>query len=289
MQQFWLVVGTKTNWDIAFETKNVWGLKDTGAQKCLWELLQTGDGLLFYVSKPVGGVVGFGTVTAKFKQTEPLWPEEIKAGRVIYPLRFEFDVEHCLPPSLWGSGRYTSEFLERFRRQLFVAVPFPEVEAARAALGLRSLNLAASALPVLQLPSPGVTAPDHDETKAQLAEIGRLQGYIAQEEYPLESTRLDVVWRRVERSVPTFVYEVQVGGDIYHALAKLKHAFDLWNSHIFLVAPLSEKSKYQELLAGTFHEIADHIRFIEVALIQDLLRKKIDYRDMERELGIFKK
>jgi hypothetical protein len=53
------------------------------------------------------------------------------------------------------------------------------------------------------------------------------------------------------------VFEVQIGGDIYHAMSKLKHAFDLWNSHVFLVATMGDKSKYQELLSGTFHEVAD--------------------------------
>jgi hypothetical protein len=129
----------------------------------------------------------------------------------------------------------------------------------------------------------------HTDLKAYLSEIGRVQGYIADEEYPLESTRLDVVWRRVERSVPTFVFEVQIGGDIYHAMAKLKHAFDLWNSHIFLVAAMSDKGKYQELLSGTFHEGAGQMRFIDMSSIKELLEKKRDYKDLERALGIFKR
>jgi len=112
---------------------------------------------------------------------------------------------------------------------------------------------------------------------------------VTDEEYPIDSTYLDVVWRRVERSVPTFVFEVQIGGDIYHAMAKLKHAFDLWNSHIFLVSTLAQKSKYQELLSGTFHEVADQMRFIDVALVKELLEKKRDYKGMERDLGIFKR
>jgi hypothetical protein len=113
--------------------------------------------------------------------------------------------------------------------------------------------------------------------------------WVITNEYPLDSTRLDVVWRRVERSVPTFVFEVHIGGDIYHAMAKLKHAFDLWNSHIFLVASLADKSKYQELLSGTFHEVAAQMRFIDVALVRELLEKKQSYKQMERDLGIFQR
>jgi len=72
-------------------------------------------------------------------------------------------------------------------------------------------------------------------------------------------------------------------------MAKLKHAFDLWNSRIFLVASMSERGKYQELLSGTFHEVGDQMRFIDAALVKELLEKKRDYREMERTLGIFKR
>lgn len=80
-----------------------------------------------------------------------------------------------------------------------------------------------------------------------------------------------------------------MGGDIYHAMSKLKHAFDLWNSHIFLVASNVERGKYQELLAGTFHEVADKIQFIEIGLIKELLGKKRDYKNMEQALGILRR
>lgn len=289
MQQFWLVVGSEKNWKVAFENNNIWGLKDFRELRSLWNMLREGDGLLFYVSKPVHGIVGFGHVVTKFRQTSPLWPEEIKRKEVLWPLRFEFDIEYCLPPSLWKFNKYTSHDLQMISRMVFQCYPLEEVNAARIALGLKPL--------VETAPSPSTelsvtTEPaviSHDEVKAYLAEIGRIQGYIADQEYPLESTRLDVVWRRVERSVPTFVFEVQIGGDIYHAMAKLKHAFDLWNSHIFLVATMGDRGKYQELLSGTFHEVADQMRFIEVRLVKELLGKKRDYKEMERALGIFKR
>jgi predicted RNA-binding protein len=288
MQQFWLIVGSEKNWKVAFESNNLWGLKDFRELRSLWNMLREGDGLLFYVSKPVHGIVGFGHIVTKFKQTNPLWPEEIKRNEVIWPLRFEFDVEYCLPPSLWKSHRYTSHDLQMISRMVFQCYPIEEVNAARVALDLKPL-IETAPLPPTELRVTTELTAKHDDVKAYLAEIGRIQGYIADEEYPLESTRLDVVWRRVERSVPTFVFEVQIGGDIYHAMAKLKHAFDLWNSHIFLVATMSDKGKYQELLSGTFHEVADQMRFIDVTSVRTLLEKKRDYKEMERGLGIFKR
>jgi len=286
MQQFWLIVGSQKNWQVAFENNNIWGLKDFRELRSLWNMLGEGDGLLFYVSKPVHGIVGVGYVSTKFKQTTPLWPDEIKESKVIWPLRFEFDVEYCLPPSLWKSHNYTSHDLQMISRMVFQCYPIEEVNSARSALGLQPAvgNLPSTPLGTLSTSELGSTS--HDELKSHLAEIGRIQGYIAEEEYRLESTYLDVVWRRVQQSVPTFVFEVQIGGDIYHAMAKLKHAFDLWNSHIFLIATSVDKSKYQELMSGAFHEVKNEMRFIDARIVRELLEKKLAYKEMERTLGI---
>lgn len=286
MQQFWLVVGTERNWKVGFENHNIWGLKNFRELGALWNMLREGDGLLFYVSKPIHGIVGFGRVETKFKQTEPLWPEEVRRKEVVWPLRFEFDIEYCLPPNLWRTHKYTSHDLQLITRMVFQCYPIEEVNAARIGLGLTPV-IEDSSTPLSEpRVSSGIGTVNHKDVTADLAEIGRMQGYISDREYPIESTRLDVVWRRVERSVPTYVFEVQVAGDIYHAISKLKHAFDLWNSHIFLVASNEERGKYQELLAGTFHEVADKIQFLEIGLIQELLGKKRDYQKMEQALGI---
>ncbi len=289
MQQFWLVVGTEKNWKVAFETHNIWGLRDFRELSALWSMLREGDGLLFYVSKPVHGIVGFGRVATKFKQTIPLWPEEIRKKEVIWPLRFEFDIESCLPPNLWRTDRYTSHELQLITRMVFQCYPVEEVNAARIALGLQPITEAEAATLVESTTPDKAESVSHNDVISDLIEIGRIQGYIGDKEYPLESTRLDVVWRRVERSVPTYVFEVQVGGDIYHAMAKLKEAFDLWNSHIFLVAANEDRGKYQELLAGTFHEVADKMYFVEISLVKKLLGKKRDYKTMEESLGILKR
>lgn len=289
MQQYWLLVGSEKNWKVAFENNSIWGLKEFRELKSLWNMLREGDGLLLYVSKPVHGIIGFGHVVTKFRQTNPLWPEEIKRNEVIWPLRFEFDIEYCLPPSMWKSHKYTSHDLQMISRMVFQCYAIEEVNAARIALGLKPLIEKGHPPPIKLKVATEPTIINHDDVKDNLAEIGRIQGYIAELEYNLESTRLDVVWRRVERSVPTFVFEVQIGGDIYHAMSKLKHAFDLWNSHIFLVATMREKSKYQELLSGTFHEVADKMLFIDVALVRELLEKKRGYKEMEEALGIFKR
>jgi predicted RNA-binding protein len=287
------VVGSPRNWKTAFEHKNIWGLRQT--QRHFWERLSETDKLFFYVTSPVSGVIGYGTVRTKFPQDQPLWPQEVKENKVIFPLRFEFDVEHCLPPDRWQASKITSSDL--FPRGGF--------QALSRDIG-RKLVSKFTLLPkeyYVETPSP-ISAeetlptyppevlqaeqalPSHDELKHRLVDIGRLQGYLADEEYVFDTGRLDVVWRRVERSVPTYVFEVQVGGDVYHALGKLKHAFDLWNSHIFIVAPQEDRNRVESLLSGTFHEINHRIKFIELDKVEELYKRKRSYLDFEKELGI---
>lgn len=289
MKQYWLIVGSEKNWKIAFENNNIWGLKDFRELRSLWNMLRDGDGLIFYVSKPVHGIVGFGNVRTKFKQTNPLWPDEIKKKEVIWPLRFEFDIEHCLSPALWKTGKYTSPDLLLITRMVFQCYPIEEVNAARQALSLPPLFKTTDSIFDATGGSNEPSKTNHDEAQSYLTEIGRIQGYVADKEYPLESSYLDVVWRRVERSVPTYVFEIQVSGNVYQAMAKLKHAYDIWNSNIFLVSDASQMAKYQELLSGTFHEVKDKMRFIDIAFVKELLNKKTNYLEMERSFGIFKK
>ena len=113
-----------------------------------------------------------------------------------------------------------------------------------------------------------------------------MQAYVANPEFPMEAERLDVVWRRLPESVPTYVFEVQIGGDLYHALGKLKHAHDIWNSRIFLVASVDDLAKVNQLLSGTFHEIKSLVRFIEIEKIQSLHESKRNIYEIEKDLGL---
>lgn len=267
---YWLALGPRENWGTAFQQGNTWGL--TPRQKHWWEQLAKDDIVLFYVTKPVSGLIGYGSIQTKFRQNEPLWPQEIAEGKVKWPLRFEFDVEYCLAPDKWNTERITSDTLK-----LKAGIGFHPLEPEFAKQMISQFKL---------IPPEEKALPLHEELKRKLVEIGKLQGYIAEPEYPFDIGRLDVVWRKLERSVPTRVFEVQVGGDIYHALAKLKHAYDLWNSNIFIVAPQTDLKKAENLLSGTFHEISHQLGRIEPDDIQELYNRKKSFVDFEKKLGI---
>lgn len=266
---YWLAVGTVENWKEAFEKGNIWGLRDR--QKRHWDTLKEGDVILFYAMRPIAGVIGYGYLKTKFRQTEPLWSEEINKNKVIWPLRFEFNIEYCLPPDKWKTDRITSELL-RYK----TGIGFQNLDSSTAQ------ELISKFKPVEVSEEP-IT---HREIKEKLIEIGKLQGFIAEQEYSFDLGRLDVVWRKVERSVPTYVFEVCIKGDLYHDLAKLKHAFDLWNSRIFIVAPQTEHDKVRHLLSGSFHEILEQLKFIDLERIKELYESKRAFLDLEKELGL---
>lgn len=272
---YWLIVGTKQNWDTAFKQGNIWGLSDR--QRHLWDKLAENDIVLFYVKTPISGIVGYGTVQTKFRQTKPLWPQEIAEGKVKWPLCFEFKAEYTFPYDKWESQRITSDTLK-----LKAGVGFHLLEPQYALQLISEFKLT----PAPKLEQAKETLSLHEQLKQRLIEIGKLQGYLAEPEYSFDIGKLDVVWRRVLNSVPTYVFEVHVGGDIYHALGKLKHAFDLWNSHIFIVTSEVEHSKAENLLSGTFHEIGSHIKFIEPQQVEELYKRKKSYLDFEKALGI---
>lgn len=291
----WLVVGSVQNWRIAFEHGNIWGLKET--QSHLWDSLEEGDAVIFYVTKPVGGVIGYGFIRTKFKQTRPLWPQELRESKVIWPLRFEFDVGFCLSPDKWVSDKMISKQLwPRAGFQLLSQDIAESLLSELESIASNTSTAISSQRQPLVAEEPAEykastqevrqTIPSHEYVQEKLVEVGRLQQYIAEKEYPFDIGRLDVVWRRVANSVPTYVFEVQVGGDMYHALAKLKHAFDLWNSHIFIVASEKDRDKANSLLCGTFHEINERIKFVGLETVDELYQRKKAYFDLERELGI---
>ena len=249
--------------------------------------------VFFYATMPVSGVVGYGIIRTKLHQLSPLWPQERADNRVIWPLRFEFDATSALPPSVWRDQRVVLDQLKARARS-----GFQEIEPRLAEELLRSLPSTAPrdlilthpvgtrARPTIIPAPPSLPEDPHDRAQWLLAEIGRLQKFVTDTEYPLENRRLDVAWRRVQRSVPSYVFEVQVGGNLTEAVSKLKQAFELWNSNIYLVAAEAHREPLSHLATGAFHEIQPRLRFIELQQVEQLYQRKRAYRELETQLGI---
>lgn len=282
----WMVHGSEENWRQAFAAKGIWGFEDTPLDKVYWLALAPNDVILFYITGKVKGIVGYGLVRNKFYQNVPLWKAEIQEGCVKWPLRFEFDVMFLLPEDKWTEEKIPVPRGGGFRQPM-VMKNREEIEGIIRTINPHdSMELLGEFSTISQPEQTEVSSPTHKNIQKFLQEIGKLQNYIANSEFAMGTERLDVVWRRLPESVPTYVFEVQVGGDIYHALGKLKHAYDLWNSRIFLVASMDDWATVNQLLSGTYHEIKSIVRFINIDKIINLHTVKQNAYQIEKELGI---
>lgn len=286
MRNFWIVPGIEANWRRAFASAGTWGLKADKRGRLYWAALAPNDVVLFYVSGRIKRVVGYGFIRNKFYQDTPFWPEEIETGKVKWPFKFEFDIEFLLDWDKWKDDGVPIPGGAEFTQTLIIK----NLEEAKPII--QKLNpevpkeLLAEA-PIRPQPTEEeIPSSDHEGIKKLILEVGKLQGFIVDKEYKMGTERLDAIWKKLEESVPTYVFEVQVGGDLYHAMGKLKHAHDIWNSRIYLVASADVLGSVNQLLAGTFHELKPIFRFIETEKIQSLHKSKRDIYQLEKELGI---
>lgn len=294
----WIVSGNPENFELSVKYKQVWGVMNKWYPQ--WKALGKNDILFFYISG-TKRIIGIGRAGNKFIQREPLWPDEVEEGKVKYPLRFEFSFDYLLPVKEWkekginiidfikislGTGAFADllrggvNFVRDENLIVFLYEEFKE----RLNFEVKSIEDIMHVRTVESFPEiEGL----HNHLIGLIVEIGRMNGYISEKEYSHENMRLDAIWRRIDKGSPTYVFEVQVGGDVYHALAKLKHAFDLWNSNIFLI--ISNKKDFysaQELLNGTFHEINGKIKTVTAEEMRELHKRKLSWIELEQKLGI---
>lgn len=103
----WLILcGNTENWDVAIEYK-IWGAKPT--LRRVWNQLSSEDVVFFYVTRTIKRVIGVGRVREKLDpqtyQPKPLWPDEIRGNKVIYPYRFKIEPTYiCKNPLSEGIG-----------------------------------------------------------------------------------------------------------------------------------------------------------------------------------------
>jgi len=129
-------------------------------------------------------------------------------------------------------------------------------------------------------------APAHNEIRDMIHEIGRLEGKVSETEYHIDSYRLDVVWKRIRAGNPSHVFEVQVGGNFFEALTKLKHAWDKWNSKPYLVTTERYMAGAKQLLEGSFHEIEHVARIVNWRRVKELYELEIKIMDIRTEIGV---
>jgi len=292
----WLLSDNQENFELSMKFRQVWGVQDKWYSQ--WKALEKGDTVFFYISK-IKKIIGVGEIGNKFIQREPLWPDEIKENKVKYPLKFEFNINYLLNKRDWlKDGIGITDFINiklgkgAFADLLRGGINFIRYEEIIIFLYeefKRKFNFTIQPEKIHIEYREEKTEKDnlHNYLKDLIFKIGTMNKLLSQKEYSVDNMILDVVWRRIEKGSPTYVFEIQVGGDIYHAISKLKHAFDLWNSNVFLVINSNEDiNKAYQLLNGTFHEIKDKVKIISSKDIKELFVRKQSWIEWEKKLGI---
>jgi len=284
-KKLWILTGNEENWETALNSGNVWGVRE-GSLVNRWKKLQKGDLLVFYAKSPIKGVIGVGKIESKFKQDKPLWPDEVRSNKVIYPYRFDFQILGVLSPEKWrtealsisdlsvsiwsginpvGKEKVIKEIINRLSDKFGLTLDIPEIKKTKKKTTGESL---------------------HNQIRDKLVEIGQMERFISEKEYSLDGERLDVAWRKVVRGVPTKVFEVQIGGSIHQALSKLKHSFDLWNSEPFIIVDKKSLPKVENLLSGTFHELKPHIQVIPLDKVEELYTTLTKQKSLREDFGL---
>jgi len=304
--QNWLVIGIPQNWETALsQPVPIWGLKPRFQAE--FQNLKVGDILWFYATSPISGVIGIGVVKDKYDDRVNLvWKEEFEKKEVIWPLRFRIHVLKVLPRRDWGKKRIKINDFNLFWQLGFQPLK-PEyiIELSNRASKVFGIINKESVFfgptitqPLLVKEKQAVYTPEekqviisHRELQEQIAEIGKLQFYYTELEYPIElpneKKNLDVVWKREISGVPTFVFEVELSGMIERAIERLKFAYLKFNSRPRIIVPEDIMPKVHNILLAGEKKFREDIRIYEPLQIEQLFEQKRQLKTLEQNLALY--
>lgn len=302
----WLVIGIQSNWETALSQPiPIWGLK-TIHQKD-FQILTIGDILWFYVTNPVGGIIGLGTVKDKYIDSiNCIWKEELIKKSVIWPYRFRIQVLKVLPRSFWTRHKIRiNDFKIFWQKGFHLLNDYQTNELFNRAMSLfdrsaidqiyKGSTITTHSIPASidnQINEPKeIYASPHREVQNDLAEIGKLQFYYSELEYPInspnEKKNIDVVWKREIDGVPTFAFEIEFSDSIEKSIERLQIAFKRWSARPRLIIENSYLQKTQKIISSYESSFSQNLKIYEPLQIKNLLSKKRELRSIENKLGLY--
>ena len=231
----------------------LWAVKDT--LKPRWSKVKPGDRVLFYHAgsfRYAGNVVLTypfaeepGQIEVGERLAESVWGRDPRNGKTWPYLIFLADARKIDLP--------LARLNEMTGYKLLAIAGFMRVRPERAE-ALTNFLEKVTELP----PKPPKPPPTHERVVNMVYEIGELVGYKPAKRWRHEGYEFDVVWFRPPRVFPKCVFEVQLRGNIAEALLRLKHAYDLWESQVFLVSTDRQlQAARAKFLVGALHELAE--------------------------------
>jgi len=284
--RYWVWSATKENWDIVKE-KLVWATYNKGATK----IVKRGDIFIFYVKGTLCFKGIFRSVSNWYETKEIIWDDEKRENKKKYPYQID------LQPIQLGEANYKVlvpklKFVEKKHApQVYIYGTGGGPVNFRRPIDKSDYELILEEMKKTLIPPPKPKSRlkprslSHSELKSMLVELGKLLGKHPQSEFASGPYRYDVIWKRVKAGNPTQVFEIQHGGVLDSALAKLKHAHDMWSANLFLVVTKhKDKEKARILLSGSFHEIGDVTILIQPEEIREIYEYKKRFASLEKRL-----
>ncbi|MDJ0269491.1 MAG: hypothetical protein NXY59_02890 [Aigarchaeota archaeon] len=274
-------------------SEGLWGFPDdrSGNNKRKWMKLEAGDDILLYGEyRGVKGIWILCTLLEKRESREPVrywklnptgYPWQIKLAPVFPIDKFQREkldyIEPIRKDELASLG--IKIFRQKFDRWSIILVD-ENIQG--------QYNAVKKTIDILRAKNERIVVqkPDHDLIKKIVYQIGEIQNRFPATEYTIENKRIDVIWRRTPKSMPSVAFEVQIGGNIFEALSKLKHAFDLWNSIPVLVTTNDQIEEAKRWIEGSFHELKHVFRILSWQDVTEFYEVKQKAKDFEKRLGI---
>jgi len=306
MPNCWLALMNEENLRYTIE-HGIYGITSKRAEK-LVQQVRVGDRIVVYVMKKGCGELceSFAAVLEVVsdwrRSSRPTWPDEVRGNEVKYP--WVVDVR------ILASGKVP---IDEVYSELSKILPLEESQSKlskskrviRFGTKLRRFGMNFSKKPVpnelcelimRRLRAGSKVAFEHETVKDWLREIGEVLGYYVRTEFENDIHRFDVVWWGSERDFngkkhPAAVFEVQRGGSLVEALARLKHALDRWNIYgLYLVVTEEEdveraRRLVEPHLKGSFHELQGRLRIWTAKRVREIRDALAEYRDEVRELS----
>lgn len=282
MVNYYVLVGPYEHWQYALE-HSVWGLRTASKiSKGIWNRIEEGDYAILYCSG-LKVIVGTARIVGKRTKSEPWWEEEIQKDENV----FEYVIDLAnIKLAVEANGSKASWLEDGIGdpEQFKITIGYRMKAANR--LGDKGPEIYEDVLEAVSgvPPPPLPPRPEHDRIRDLIVHSGILQGLPSEHEYKIDNKRLDAIWKRIPQGNPIWAFEVQIGGDFFAAFAKLKHAWDLWNSKPVLVTTKEFVPEAENWLSGSFHEMMhacrvvewrDMVRFHEMLVKMNELREKM--------------
>ena len=276
MAKYWLIMMSEDNYKHIIE-KGVYGLPERSSK--VRNLIKHGDRLVVYIIKRdckelCGSFVAVLETVGEWRRSNnPLWPDEVREGKILYPwiinvkvivngtVKFT-EVRDELSKLLGRKIKDSSEL--RLYSIYYSRKPLPSGVGELIEGKLRGGE-------AIRVVTEGSF--NHDELVSVVRDVGEWLGFKVETEYQIDNFRVDAAFFKDPKVVPFAVVEVHVGGDVFKDLASLKHAYDRYGSLLIYVVARDEDSVTKlvnEAVRGAFHEIKDKLIIIKAYELRKL-------------------